>query len=119
MSAPLIAFRLSLIAFRQKDAAQDSVEFSEPPGTTMADFATESEERTANGGFYARRQLTAAHALACYRCFLPDLAGFTRLRCAGPAPDEFQYSIPSQRVRDPDRPRWKMVSPRKLRMDQC
>ena len=41
----------------------------------------------------ARRQLTAAHALACYRCFLPDLAGFTRLRCAGPAPDEFQYSI--------------------------
>ena len=24
---------------------------------------------------------------------LPDLADFTRLRCAGPAPDEFQYSI--------------------------
>jgi len=37
-----------LIAFRHKDA-QDSVEFSEPPGTTMADFATESEGRTANG----------------------------------------------------------------------
>jgi len=49
MSAPLIAFRLSLFAFRQKDAVQDSVEFSEPPGTTTADFATESEERKANG----------------------------------------------------------------------
>jgi len=48
MSAPLVAFRLPLFAFRQKDAAQDSVEFGEPPGTTMADFATESEERTAS-----------------------------------------------------------------------
>ena len=26
----------------------------------------------------------AAHALARYRCFLPDLAGFTRLHRAGP-----------------------------------
>jgi hypothetical protein len=48
-----------------------------------------SEERLKK----ARRQLTAAHTLACYRCFLPDLADFTRLRCAGPAPDELQYSI--------------------------
>jgi hypothetical protein len=47
MSAPLIAFRLSLFAFRQKDAAQDSVEFGEPPGSTMEVFATESEERMA------------------------------------------------------------------------
>jgi len=116
MSAPLIAFRLSLFAFRQKDAAQDSVEFSEPPGSTMEVLATESEERTANGEerSYARRQLTAAHALACYRCFLPDLAGFTRLRCAGPAPDEFQYSIPSQRVRNAGSVQWPQVAPLKL-----
>ena len=44
----------------------------------------------------ARRQLTAAHALACYRCFLPDLAGFTGLRCAGPAPDLLHHTIPSR-----------------------
>jgi hypothetical protein len=48
MSAPLIAFRLSLFAFRQKDAAQDSVEFSEPPGSTMEVFAAESEQRIAD-----------------------------------------------------------------------
>ncbi len=40
-----------------------------------------------------RRQLTAAHALICYRCFLPDLAGFTGLRCAGPAPDQLDHSM--------------------------
>ena len=30
-------------------------------------------------------RVTAAHEGIRYRCFLPDLAGFTILRCAGPA----------------------------------
>src|SRR5271165_745279 len=46
----------------------------------------------------ARRQLTAAHALACYRCCLPALAGFTGLRCAGPAPDLQNHNIPLRAV---------------------
>ncbi len=29
----------------------------------------------------------AAHSVSAYRCFLPDLAGFTVLSCAGPGPD--------------------------------
>src|ERR1035438_6832338 len=45
----------------------------------------------------ARRQLTAAHALACYRCCLPALAGFTGLRCAGPAPDLLHLTISDRR----------------------
>jgi len=53
MSAPLIAFRLSPFALRQKDAAQDSEEFSEPPGSMMEAFATDAkgEQRMANSGF--------------------------------------------------------------------
>src|SRR5271157_4828601 len=59
------------------------------------------ERRTGPGRFATRprskkvrRQLTAAHAVTCYRCFLPDLAGFTELRCAGPAPDLLHLTIP-------------------------
>ena len=48
---------------------------------------------TRRGAKQVRRQLTAAHALICYRCFLPDLAGFTGLRCAGPAPDLHDHSM--------------------------
>src|SRR5208337_3407760 len=58
------------------------------------------ERRTGPGRFATRprsqkirRQLTAAHAVTCYRCFLPDLAGFTELRCAGPAPDLLHHTI--------------------------
>ena len=35
----------------------------------------------------AGHRLPAAHALARYRCFLPDLAGLAGLRRAGPMPD--------------------------------
>src|ERR1700742_2208170 len=70
------------------------------PSGLIGPSLVKSKRRRANSGLKkARRQLTAAHALACYRCFLPDLAGFTRLRCAGPAPDEFQYSILGSRGR--------------------
>ena len=48
----------------------------------------EKKESEQNSGFQkVRRQLTAAPEVTCYRCFLPDLAGFTELRCAGPAPE--------------------------------
>ena len=85
-------FRSSLFAFRQKDVdglKYYGAEFNDAAAAQLSQaIANESEERKAkNAAVKARRQLTAAHALACYRCFLPDLAGFTRLRCAGPAPD--------------------------------
>ncbi len=39
----------------------------------------------------------AAHALARYRCFLPDLAGLAGLRRAGPMPDQPIVSVASRK----------------------